>query len=73
MRTLAEWIAEANAEMLRVYGIDLNDGPDDDEIERYAKEYPNPVDFVEWWGSKYDLEPLDDAPWLKALRAHQQR
>ncbi len=57
--THAVWLAEADALMLREYCIDLADaGLGDEDITRFAPEYPNPRDFVEWWGRKYDLESV---------------
>lgn len=65
---LQGWVGEVNAAMLRTYAIDLDDaGLDEDERARHAEAYPDPRDFVEWFGRKYDLTSVAEVNFGRSL------
>jgi hypothetical protein len=52
----AKWKGAADAVMLKIYGIDLDDaGVDDERLKSHWTSGEAPEKFVEWFGEKYDL------------------
>ena len=52
---------QVSAEMQRVYGISWNDASGDSEpLERAQEAGQSPADFVDWFGTKYDLIPVSE-------------
>ncbi len=54
-----DWLNRADQTLLRGYGIDFDDaGLSAEELRAYCTEWSNPNEFVEWFASKYDLDPI---------------
>ncbi|MFZ5670388.1 MAG: hypothetical protein ACOY4K_12915 [Pseudomonadota bacterium] len=57
--TLLQWRSRVDALLKRDYCIDLADaGASDADVERYFRYGESPVEFVEWFAEKYDLQKL---------------
>jgi hypothetical protein len=54
------WITAVNDLMLQDYAIDLEDaGLSDQQIHEHFASALSPREFVNWFGSKYDLEKME--------------
>lgn len=68
--TLDEFRYAVSRRMLTVYGIDWADACGDDEpLLRALDGDETPEEFVDWFGRKYDLDPL----WLFGLEPPHER
>jgi hypothetical protein len=60
-QSFIEYWEAVDAAMLRFFGIDTSEaGIDDALIASAQEECQTPQDFARWYGTKYDLEFLDD-------------
>lgn len=61
---LRQYKLEVTQHMLEAYGITWRDACGDDEPLETAIERGRPaIDFVLWWGEKYDLIPKSEWSW----------
>lgn len=50
---------EVSVAMIKKYGISWADACGDSEpLEAAMEEKQTPQEFVDWWGDKYDLDPV---------------
>ena len=55
-----QYLEAVSAEMQRVYGISWQEASGDAEpLERAQTAGQSPVEFVDWFGTKYDLIPKE--------------
>jgi hypothetical protein len=53
------WREQVDRIFLKEYGIDLEDaGADDESLIKAFDDDETPKEFVEWFGNKYDLDPI---------------
>jgi hypothetical protein len=56
--SFAKWRAAVNRRLKNVYAITINDaGIDDEFLTSHWEMKQSPFEFVEWFGTKYDLDP----------------
>ena len=59
-----EWCGEVDERLRRIYCTSLEDaGLDEDYLLRHWQSDEAPLEFVEWYGNKYDLTPRSDIEW----------
>jgi hypothetical protein len=57
--SFAKWRVAANRRLKDIYAISINDAGIDGEILKSHWEMKqSPYEFVEWFGIKYDLDPV---------------
>lgn len=56
-----DWRAKANAELKRRFGIDYEDGAGRDvrDLREWFDEGQTPEELADWFGRKYDLDPVE--------------
>lgn len=62
MNSFIKYWDDVDRIMLKTYGIDTSDaGIDANEIASAQEANMSSTEFVQWWGEKYDLTPLQEA------------
>jgi len=60
----AKWRAAVNRRLKSVYAITINDaGIDDEFLTSHWELKQSPFEFVEWFGTKYDLDSVSSYRW----------
>ncbi|UAY53190.1 hypothetical protein [Ferruginibacter albus] len=61
MQSFIQYWDSVDQSMIKIYGIDTSDaGISADDIAFAQEALMKPKEFVEWWGSKYDLTPISE-------------
>ena len=57
--SFAKWRTVVNQRLKEIYAISIADSGVDDDYQRHHWELKqSPYEFVEWFGNKYDLDPV---------------
>jgi hypothetical protein len=60
----SRWKTAVNKRLVAIYGITIVDsGVDDDYLTVHWEMKQSPYEFVEWFGTKYDLDPISSYRW----------
>lgn len=55
----SDWRNAVDKRLQQIYCITLEDaGPDEDYLGKHWQSGETPSEFVEWYGNKYDLDPI---------------
>ena len=58
------WKLAVNRRLRKIYGITIvASGVDDEYLNVHWEMKQSPYDFVDWFGMKYDLDPVSDYGW----------
>jgi hypothetical protein len=58
--TFPTWRSAVNVKLKKVYAITINDaGIEDDLLKAHWETKQSPLEFVEWFGIKYDLRSVE--------------
>ena len=62
--SFSDWRREVDGRLVSDYGITIEDsGVDDNYLKPHWKMKQSPYEFVEWYGIKYDLDPVSAHHW----------
>jgi hypothetical protein len=62
--SFAEWRQAVDARMFDIYLITIDDsGVDDEYLTVHWEMKQSPYEFIEWFGIKYDLDPISAYRW----------
>ncbi len=53
-----EWIEAAASHMLKRYALDIFELYDKDDLQDFRGSFANPLEFVQWFAHKHDLDPI---------------
>lgn len=60
----SRWKSAVNKRLVAIYGMTIVDsGVDDEYLTVHWEMKQSPYDFVEWFGTKYDLDPISSYRW----------
>jgi hypothetical protein len=60
----SDWRHEVDERLAAEYGITIEDaGVDDDYLKPHWEMKQSPYEFIEWYGIKYDLDPVSARHW----------
>jgi hypothetical protein len=62
--SFSDWRRVVDEKLVADYGITIEDsGVDDDYLKTHWEMRQSPYEFVEWFGIKYDLDPVSASHW----------
>jgi hypothetical protein len=62
--SFSDWRREVDEKFAADYGITIEDsGIDDDYLKPHWEMKQSPYEFIEWYGIKYDLDPISAHHW----------